>query len=251
MGNIVIIPARYASTRFPGKLLANQTGKYLIQHVYEQVSRAPLVDAVLVATDDERIGQACDRFGAPWQMTRSDHLSGTDRIAEVAAGLQAEIIVNVQGDEPEIDPANVDRLIELLQTDPRADTATLAAPFEPGDDVNNPNIVKVVLDRQGHALYFSRWPIPYQRDRDYTAAPDIYRKHIGIYAYRRQVLMRLSRMPPTPLEQAEKLEQLRILENGLVIAVAEVKHDSVGIDTPQQYAEFVRRFKQKATVEGM
>ena len=241
MGIIAIIPARFASTRFPGKLLANKTGKYLIQHVYEQVCRARNVESVLIATDDPRIACACDEFDAPRQMTRSDHQSGTDRIAEVAATLQADIIVNVQGDEPEIAPENIDRVIELLQNDPYADMATLAAKFNRGEDLHDPNIVKVVVNQKGHALYFSRHAIPYHRD---SANTDIYRKHIGIYAYRREMLLRLAQTSPTPLEQAEKLEQLRALENNMVIAVADVEHHAVGIDTPQQYEEFVIRMQK-------
>jgi len=209
--------------------------------VYEQVCRAQNIESVLIATDDPRIACACDEFDAPRQMTRSDHQSGTDRIAEVAATLRADIIINVQGDEPEIDPENIDCVIELLNNDPYADMATLAAKFNSGEDLNDPNIVKVVSNLKGHALYFSRHPIPFFRDSSNT---DVYRKHIGIYAYRREMLLRLSQMPPTPLEQAEKLEQLRALENDLVIAVADVEHHSVGIDTPQQYDEFVKRMQK-------
>lgn len=240
MAAIAVIPARYASSRFPGKLLARQTGKYLIQHVYERVCAAQLVDDVLIAADDERISRACAEFGAPCRMTRTDHPSGTDRIAEVAADLDAQIIINVQGDEPLIDPGHVDRLVEILRTDKKAHIATLAAPFGPDEDINDPNIVKVVLDRSNHALYFSRWPIPCQRDE--TSDRPLYRKHLGLYGYRRDTLLRLSKCPPTPLEQAEKLEQLRALENEMVIAVAMVKHDAVGIDTPQQYEKFVRKY---------
>jgi 3-deoxy-manno-octulosonate cytidylyltransferase (CMP-KDO synthetase) len=236
---IAVIPARYASTRFPGKLLAKKTGKYLIQHVYEQVCRAGLIDSVLIATDDERIGIACDEFGAIWRMTRTDHESGTDRIAEVAAGLDADIIVNVQGDEPEIEPGNIDCLIELLQRDEKAGMATPAAVFGPKEEVDNPNVVKVVTNRRGHALYFSRWAIPYKRDKD--SERPVYKKHIGIYAYRKEVLLKLSKLKMSPLESAEKLEQLRALENGMTIAVAEVEHSAVGIDTPEQYEEFVKR----------
>jgi 3-deoxy-manno-octulosonate cytidylyltransferase (CMP-KDO synthetase) len=235
-----LIPARYASSRFPGKPLVNETGKYLVQHVYEKVAQAKSVDEVLIATDDQRIAQACEQFGARWQMTRNDHQNGTDRIAEAVAGIEADIIVNVQGDEPEIEPDNIDRLVEVLQQDNQADIATLAAIFGPGEDINNPNIVKVVVDKNGHALYFSRAAIPYLREKD---TQPVYRKHIGIYAYRRDTLLELSRLPPSPLEQAEKLEQLRALENGMVIAVADVKHTAVGIDTPQQYAEFLQRYK--------
>jgi len=242
---VAVIPARYASSRFPGKLLAKETGKYLIEHVYEQVCQAGLVDRVLIATDDRRIGQASDEFGAPWRMTRGDHISGTDRIAEVAGSLEADIIVNVQGDEPEIEPESIDQMIELLRGDDRADMATLAAPFPPGEDedINNPNVVKVVVNRNGHALYFSRWPIPYRRDeKDHKP---LYRKHLGVYAYRMEVLARLSKLEPTPLEKAEKLEQLRALENAMVIAVGQVERSAEGIDTSEQYAEFVKRYKSR------
>ncbi len=243
MGVVAVIPARYASSRFPGKLLASESGKYLVQHVYEQVCQAQSLESVLIATDDERIGRACDEFGASWRMTRADHPSGTDRIAEVAAELGAEVIVNVQGDEPEIDPANIDRLVECIQSDPVADMATLAAVFGSGVDIGNPNVVKVIVDQRGRAIYFSRHPIPYHRDAD--GARPTYRKHLGLYAYRCDTLLRLSALEPTPLEQAEKLEQLRALEHGITIAVAEVVHESVGIDTPEQYAEFVKRYKKK------
>ena len=236
---IAVIPARYASTRFPGKLLAKKTGKYLLQHVYEQVCQAKLPDQVLIATDDERIRRACEEFGADWRMTRVDHQSGTDRIAEAVGGLEADIIVNVQGDEPEIEPANIDQLVGLMQADEKADMGTLAAEIGAEEEINNPNVVKVVIDKQGHALYFSRWPIPYQRDNE--GPSPVYQKHIGIYAYRKEILLRLSRMEPTPLEMAEKLEQLRALENGMVIAVSEVIHAAVGIDTPEQYEEYVKR----------
>ena len=244
MNTVAVIPARFASSRFPGKPLAKDTGKYLIQHVYERVCQASSLDGVLVATDDERIGKACDEFGGRWCMTRTDHPSGTDRIAEAVARLDADIIVNVQGDEPEIAPGHIDRLVELIRGDRRADMATLSAVFAAGEDVNNPNVVKVVVDHLGHALYFSRWPIPYNRDSQ-PQSEMIYRKHLGLYAYRREALLQLSRLTPTPLEKAEKLEQLRALENGMVIAVAEVQHTAVGIDTPQQYEEFVKRYKMR------
>ncbi|MBN1846095.1 MAG: 3-deoxy-manno-octulosonate cytidylyltransferase [Sedimentisphaerales bacterium] len=241
MDVIAVIPARYASVRFPGKLLACRTGKYLIQHVYEQVCRARLPEAVIIATDDERIGRACERFGADWRMTRIDHASGTDRIAEVAGCLEAGIIVNVQGDEPQVDPAHVDRLVECLRADPGADMATLAAAFDAGRDIHDPHVVKVVADCRGRALYFSRCAIPYQRDAD--GIQPVYRRHLGLYAYRREALLRLSRLAPTPLERAEKLEQLRALEHGFAIALAEVVDNSVGIDTPEQYEEFVQRYR--------
>ena len=204
------------------------------------------MEKVLIATDDERIGKACDEFGADWRMTSPAHPSGTDRIAEVAAEIDAEIIVNVQGDEPDIDPENIDALVELLETDEQADMATLTAIFGPSEDVSNPNVVKAVVAGNGHALYFSRWPIPFGRDAGgVDNGSVIYRKHLGIYAYRREALLKLSRMEPTPLEQAEKLEQLRALENGLIIATRDVEHEAVGIDTPEQYAEFVERYQKQ------
>lgn len=241
MDVIAVIPARYSSTRFPGKLLAKETGKYLLQHVYERVVASSSLDEVIIAVDDERIGQACDEFGAKWQMTEATHESGTDRIAEVVGGLDAQIIVNVQGDEPEIDPGHIDQLVQTLRQDSWADMATLSSPFLPNEDIHNPNVVKVVVNSHKHALYFSRWPIPYHRDEGEPVANGLYQKHIGLYAYRKAALLRFSQCQPTPLEQSERLEQLRALENQMVIAVAEVQHHGSGIDTPEQYAEFVKR----------
>ena len=241
---VAFIPARYASSRFPGKALARETGKYLDEHVYERVCQARSVDQVLVLTDDRRIAEACEGFGASWRLTRPEHPSGTDRCAEAAGGLDADVIVNVQGDEPEIEPASIDTLVQALEDDAEADLATLCAPFEPSEDVGDPNVVKVVTDLRGRALYFSRWPIPFERDGRASLA--LHRKHLGLYAYRREALLALSRLEPSPLELAEKLEQLRALENGLTIAVVEVAHTAVGIDTPQQYAEFVARWRQQA-----
>ena len=244
LGVIAVLPARYDSSRFAGKPLANQTGKYLIQHVYEQVCQARLVNEVIVATDDERIRKACDEFGACCQMTRKEHPSGTDRVAEVAERQEADIIVNIQGDEPEIEPGNIDQAVELLQQDAEADISTLCSRFSSMEEVNNPNVVKVVIDKQGHALYFSRWGIPYQRDGQEKAALKLYRKHLGLYAYRREVLLKLCRYEPTELEKAEKLEQLRALEYGMKIAVEEVEHGAVGIDTPEQYQAYVERVRE-------
>jgi 3-deoxy-manno-octulosonate cytidylyltransferase (CMP-KDO synthetase) len=216
--------------------------------VYEQVVLSRHVAEVLVATDDERIVRACGQFGAQGVMTSRDHVSGTDRVAEVAGGSDADIVVNVQGDEPEIDPTSIDHAVEALYHDAYADIATLAAVMGPEDDPNNPNIVKLVKNWQGHALYFSRWPIPFHRDG--TDAPPVYRKHLGLYAYRREKLLEFSQYEPTPLERAEKLEQLRALENGMVIAVRDVKHAAVGIDTPEQYAAFVARQRKRAGETG-
>jgi 3-deoxy-manno-octulosonate cytidylyltransferase (CMP-KDO synthetase) len=264
MNVAAVIPARYASTRFPGKPLANETGKYLIQHVYEQVSRARSIAQVIVATDDERIRRAVQSFGGRAVMTRADHPSGTDRVAEVAAGLDAEIIVNVQGDEPEIEPGNIDKLVRLLADDAEVVIGTLACSFPAGADPRDPNAVKVVLDGRGRALYFSRALVPYPRDSGGAATvaqpPSAvcgtgvspvssgvggpWLLHLGIYAYRRDFLLRLAKLPPTPLEQVEKLEQLRALENGYAIAIAVVERSAVGIDTPADYAAFVERMRR-------
>jgi 3-deoxy-manno-octulosonate cytidylyltransferase (CMP-KDO synthetase) len=242
---VAIIPARYASTRFPGKPLANETGKYLIQHVCEQVARARSIAETIVATDDQRIAEAVQSFGGRAAMTRPEHPSGTDRVAEVAESLEADVIVNVQGDEPEIEPANIDKLVSLLADDPSVQMGTLACPFPAGADPADPNAVKVVLDRRGRALYFSRSLIPYPQDHagppGATGDPSRWLLHLGIYAYRRAFLLELAQLPPTPLEQRERLEQLRPLEHGHPLAVAIVEKATLGIDTPEDYAAFVQR----------
>jgi 3-deoxy-manno-octulosonate cytidylyltransferase (CMP-KDO synthetase) len=246
MKAVAVIPARYASTRFPAKPLANRTGKFLIQHVVENALKAKTTSAVITATDDERIAAAVRSFGAPVAMTRSDHPSGTDRVAEVAAGLDAEIIVNVQGDEPTLPPHYIDRLVERMRSDRGADMATLAAPFPAGESPDDPARVKVVLGVTGRALYFSRSRIPFVRDAAGGSGAtggspaSVCLLHLGIYAYRRDFLLRLAKLPPTPLEQFEKLEQLRVLEHGHSIAVEIVEAATQGIDTPEQYEEFVR-----------
>jgi len=225
----VIIPARYGSTRFRGKPLADLWGKPIIQHVWERAGRARLVDRVIIATDDERIAHAARAFGAEVAMTRPDHPSGTDRVAEVARSLTSEVIVNVQGDEPLIDPAHIDAAAEPLLADPTIPMGTLCCPIDEIADLANPNVVKVVLDRQGFALYFSRLPIPFVRDEHAKATR--YR-HLGLYVYRRQFLLALAGLAPTPLEQAERLEQLRVLEHGHRLRVAIVDRASPGVDTP-------------------
>jgi 3-deoxy-manno-octulosonate cytidylyltransferase (CMP-KDO synthetase) len=225
---VIVIPARYGSTRFPGKPLAQLWGKPIIQHVWERASKSRLCRRVIIATDDERIAAAARRFGAEVAMTRPDHPSGTDRVAEVAARLEANLIVNVQGDEPLVDPAAIDAAVEPLAADPAIPMGTLAAPCEEVADLANPNIVKVVMDRAGFALYFSRLPIPFVREG--RAETTKYR-HIGLYVYRREFLLALAKLPPTPLEQAEKLEQLRVLEHGHKIRVVIVDKASPGVDT--------------------
>lgn len=246
MTAIAVIPARYASTRLPGKPLLRDTGKYLIQHVCERIAQARSIQGMIVATDDGRIAEAVRSFGGQVVMTRADHVSGTDRVAEVAERLDADLVVNVQGDEPEMEPAAIDRLVGLLQEQPQVRMATLACPFASSEDPSNPNKVKVVVDRQGRALYFSRALVPYPRDtqgRPTDAVGPGWYLHLGIYAYRRDFLLHLAKMPPTPLEQCERLEQLRVLENGFKIAVGIVPQAAVGIDTPEDYAAFVQRRK--------
>ena len=241
---LVVIPARYGSTRFPAKVVASDTGKFLVQHTYERALCAKSVQDVLVATDDDRVMKACESFGCRCVMTSADHQSGTDRIAEAVADVDADIIVNLQADEPEIDPANIDYLIDLLNGDKDAVMATLVAGFDSPDQVADPNVVKCVTDASGRAIYFSRSPIPYDRDNGGIGDLGLYLRHLGIYAYRKDFLMQITKQPQTPLELTEKLEQLRVIENGYSIITGKVKQAWTGIDTPQQYADFVKRIKQ-------
>lgn len=244
MKTAIVIPARFASTRLPGKPLLRETGKYLIQHVYERALQAN-ADAVVVATDDEGIADAVASFGGRAAMTRVDHASGTDRVAEVAASLDADVLVNLQGDEPQFDPAGAVLLLDLLRSDPGADVATLATPIRDAEMFRSPHCVKVVCDDRGRALYFSRSPIPYPRDAepDFAAEPARYLLHVGVYAYRREVLLRLASTPPHPLELAEKLEQLRLLGIGGSIAVGIVPAAHRGVDTPADYEAFVASYR--------
>jgi 3-deoxy-manno-octulosonate cytidylyltransferase (CMP-KDO synthetase) len=242
----IVIPARFASSRLPGKPLLRETGKYLIQHVYEQAAAATSASLVVVATDDERIRKAVEGFGGNVVMTRADHPSGTDRVAEVAAGLGSHVVVNVQGDEPQLDPAAVDQLVGLLASDPGADMATLAAPLPDREAYLSPNVVKVVCDDRGRALYFSRSPIPMAREGepDLASRPACYLQHLGVYAYRRAFLLKLAATPPHPLEEVEKLEQLRVLGTGGAIQVGRVAHAHRGVDTPADYEAFVRAYRE-------
>ena len=239
-----VIPARMASTRFPGKPLADLTGKPMIVHVLERVARCRSVGRILVATDDARIADAVRTAGFEARMTDPAHPNGTSRVAEVARTLEEELIVNVQGDEPQIEPALVDRTVEALAARPEMPMATLVSPFAPGEDPADPNIVKCVTAVDGRALYFSRSLVPFDRDRAPGAAAP--RKHVGLYAYRRAFLDVFVRLAPTPLERTESLEQLRALEHGHPILCAEGEAHFTGIDTPEQYAEFVRRMKAGA-----
>lgn len=248
MSAVIVIPARYGSTRFPGKPLARQTGKFLIQHVVEQARKAHRATRVVVATDDQRIAAAVASFGGTAVMTSDQHQSGTDRIAEVMLRPEfadTQVVVNVQGDEPEIDPGLIDKLIRVTS---QADVpmATAAANFERAEDIANPNIVKVVVDQRKLAIYFSRSVIPYDRDKitagaGLLALAGLYRKHLGIYAYQRKFLLTLAATPPCDLEKLEKLEQLRALYMGARIYVEDTPTAPHGIDTPEDYDAFVKR----------
>jgi 3-deoxy-manno-octulosonate cytidylyltransferase (CMP-KDO synthetase) len=249
-----IVPARYASTRFPGKPLALIAGKPLIQHVVEQCQKAKSLNEVIVATDDTRIWEVAQNFCRA-EMTRPDHPSGSDRIAEVAGRCQCDAVVNIQGDEPLIDPKVIDAVAGALKRD---EMSTAATPIKDAAELDNPNVVKVVVNAAGRALYFSRRTIPYLREgsarasravesaplstssvdeastvtREARVLPFPFLKHLGIYGYRRETLLRLVKFPVSPLENAEQLEQLRALENGIPIAVVKVDYDSVGVDAP-------------------
>jgi 3-deoxy-manno-octulosonate cytidylyltransferase (CMP-KDO synthetase) len=235
---VAVIPARFASSRFPGKPLADLDGRPMIEHVYRRVERSQRVSRVIVATDDLRVATAVSRFGGEVRLTRADHLTGTDRLAEVATTLECDVVVNVQGDEPLIDPGAIDEAVAALAADSGVHITTLYRRISDPGELKNPNIVKVAIDRAGFALYFSRAPIPYLRDPR-GGWPPLYR-HIGLYAYRRSALLVLAALDPTPLERAEALEQLRALEHGIRIKAVETAYDSFGVDTPEDL-EHVRR----------
>ena len=252
MTTAIIIPARYSSSRLPGKPLLRQTGKYLIQHVYERACRAKCAASVIVATDDSRIVAAVENFGGRVMMTRRDHPSGTDRVAEVAEKIDTELVINLQGDEPLVEPESLDLLAGLLMNNPAADMATLAVPLQSVQQWQNPNCVKVVCDASGQALYFSRSAIPHVRDGkpDFTARPPRFLQHLGLYAYRRSFLTQLAKLPPAPLEELEKLEQLRVLARGAAIQVGLVEHPGFGVDTYEDYERFVMMYRGKQPVRA-
>lgn len=240
--NLIVIPARLGSTRLAEKPLLKETGKYLIQHVYEQACLSKKAKRVVIATDDQRILDACNSFGAEAMMTRADHPSGTDRVAEVARAIDCNLVVNLQGDEPQVAPESLDLLFELLEKNPQAPMATLATPIPSVEAFQNPNCVKVVVDDEGRALYFSRSPIPYFREGvpEITVHNPKAWQHLGLYGYRKDFLLGISQIPPHPLELAEKLEQLRVLAKGVPLMVGKVLHTGIGIDTPEDYRAFVR-----------
>ena len=241
----IIIPARFSSSRLPGKPLLRETGKYLIEHVYERAIEVRGISEVLVATDDERIFDAVRGFGGQAVMTREDHLSGTDRVNEAASRTDAEIIINLQGDEPLVNLDAVEMLPRLLEQDTKAVMATVAVPIRSKEPWLDPNCVKVVCDAQGRALYFSRSPIPYCRDGepDFAAEPPPVWQHLGIYAYRRAFLSHIAQCPLGILELSEKLEQLRALGLGHQIQVGLVEEAGFGIDTPEDYRRFVEHWR--------
>jgi 3-deoxy-manno-octulosonate cytidylyltransferase (CMP-KDO synthetase) len=234
-----IIPARWGSTRFPGKLLHPIAGQPLLQHVWERCQQAQSLDAVIIATDDMRIAQAAFDWGAEVSLTSSQHASGTDRIAEVARNLRsATHIINVQGDEPLIEPKLIDRLAAALRRDRTLEMITAAHPFENAAEASSPHQVKVIVDLRGNALYFSRFAIPFPRDR---SAPVKYLRHQGIYGFRRKTLLQFVKWKSTPLERAESLEQLRALENGVRVYVLITKHGSPGVDTLEDAVALERK----------
>jgi 3-deoxy-manno-octulosonate cytidylyltransferase (CMP-KDO synthetase) len=272
-----VIPARYTSSRFPGKPLARIGSKSMLEHVFERTSQARYLTAVTIATDDERIADAARSFGAPVRMTRADHLSGTDRVAEVASADTAELVVNIQGDEPLIDPAAIDAAILPLLHDDDIAMGTLKKRIEDPREIGDPNVVKVVTDRAGNAIYFSRSTIPYVRTvaplphgrgsegrgaegrgaegrgaegrgaegrgAEGRGAKVAHYKHVGLYVYRRDFLLGYSDLPVGPLEQAERLEQLRALENGYSIRVVETEYESLGVDTPEDLERVSKLFE--------
>jgi 3-deoxy-manno-octulosonate cytidylyltransferase (CMP-KDO synthetase) len=248
---IAVIPARYGSTRFPGKALVLIQDKPMIQWVYEGTRRSSLINRVIVATDDVRIRDAVESFGGEAIMTSPDHATGTDRIAEVAQKVECELVVNVQGDEPLIHSEMIDQAVRPLSNDASIPMGTLCKMIDRREEAFDPNVVKVVFDRNGFALYFSRAPIPWDRDRwsgkssfaDLTLGSVMY-KHIGLYVYRREFLLNYARMPQTTIESTEKLEQLRVLEHGHRIRVAVTEHESFGVDIPDDLSKILKRLNE-------
>lgn len=235
-----VIPARYASTRLPGKPLADIGGRPMVEHVYRRAASASTVDSVIVATDDERVARAVMDFGGDARMTRGDHRCGTDRVAEVADGLDHDLIVNVQADEPLIEPAMIDAAVAACANNADVVMSTLRSPIRIAADLQDPDVVKIAVDRDGYALFFSRAPIGLSRAGEEARGAASVAKHIGLYVYRRPFLLTVSRLEPTPLERAEQLEQLRVLEHGYRIMTAVTDHDAIGVDTPADL-ERVRR----------
>ncbi len=243
---IGLIPARYASTRFPGKPLKLLANKPIIQHVYEQSIKCSKLDEVYIATDDERIRDVIASFGGKVIMTASTHTSGTDRLAEASENLDADLIVNIQGDEPLIEPNIIELALSVWDSDSDFEMSTIATPITDIEDYNNPNVVKVVLAKNGNGLYFSRSPIPYFRNKTNLQT---YR-HIGLYVYRKSFLLQFTKLSPSPLEQAEGLEQLRALENGYNIRVVITDYAAYGIDTPEDLIRIEKLMKSRIDTDN-
>jgi 3-deoxy-manno-octulosonate cytidylyltransferase (CMP-KDO synthetase) len=243
MDVIGVIPARYHSSRFEGKVLAPILGKPMIQHVWERASQARVLDDLLIACDDEKVLEACREFGAKVVFTAKGHTSGTDRIIEVVNPLDVRVVVNIQGDEPLIEPVAIDMAARALLDDETVSMATLMKQIENMRDIDNPDVVKVVVDKNNFALYFSRAPIPF-RARNSEVEQPVYYKHIGLYAYTKDFLFIYRNLPVSSLENTERLEQLRVLEAGYRIKVIETKHETIGVDTPQDL-EKVKEYLRK------
>jgi len=235
-----IIPARYQSTRLPGKPLALIAGEPMIWHVYRQARKSRYLEEVIVATDDQRVARVVEGFGGKVVLTSPHHSTGTDRLAEVAKDLRTEIIVNIQGDEPLIEPEMIDQGVKPLLEQPKLMMSTLKKRITKEEELSSPHVVKVVTDLQNKALYFSRSLLPYPR----VPGEDVY-KHIGLYVYRREFLLAFSQMAPTPLEKSESLEQLRVLENGYDIYVTETEWETIGVDTPEDLLQVETILKQR------
>ncbi len=261
---VAIIPARYASTRLPGKLIKNEakehTGKYLIEHVYRKAKEAKKVKDVIIATDDERIAKVVKEFGGCVKMTSADHTSGTDRIAEIASNLDADFVVNVQGDEPDIEGSMIDDLIDAMYTEKRAAVCTFANKIKSMEEFVDPNVVKLVMDKDNYAMYFSRASIPYARDQNSSSifsrvdsasnindtdkeTPFLFLKHLGVYMYRKDFLLTFSSLPVPDAEKLEKLEQLRVLSNGYKIKVVLTSCACEGVDTPEDFERFLDKYR--------
>ena len=243
MEAVAVIPARYKSSRFEGKVLADIFGKPMLQYVWENAKEAKLLDEVIIACDDEKVKEVAQGFGAKVVMTAKEHLSGTDRIAEVVALMDVKVVVNIQADEPLIRPVMIDSIVDALLNDKSLDMVTLMKRITDPEEINNPNVVKVVVDKNNFALYFSRAPIPY-RAKDSSVKEPIYFKHLGIYGYTKDFLFTYKNMPASILEETEKLEQLRVLSEGFKIKVLETKYETIGVDTPQDL-ERVKEYLKK------
>ncbi len=244
MKAIGVIPARYGSKRFPGKPLADISGKPMIQHVWEKASQAKTLEKVIIATDDERILKKAREFGAEAVLTSPSLSSGTERVAEAAKDLDVDIVANIQGDEPLIEPQAIDEAIKSLVDNPKIPMATLAYKIAKKEEIEDPNVVKVVFDKDNFALYFSRSLIPYSKLQDPRSRITAY-KHLGLYSYRKNFLLEFAQMKPTPLEKIEGLEQLRVLENGYRIKVVETECDSIGVDTPEDLEKVKAMIKRE------